>query len=59
MVSYYLPASAWWYDFYDGKDDFLFGNMSMDVGPDSKIGLFVRGGYILPMQKPANNTHYR
>ena len=55
----YYPETAMWYDFYTGHSNGLHGNVSSTVDKDSKIGLSVRGGYILPMQKPANNTHFR
>jgi hypothetical protein len=30
----------------------------MDVQPDTPIPLHIRGGYVLPLQEPANNTHF-
>ncbi|XP_052256801.1 sucrase-isomaltase, intestinal-like isoform X2 [Dreissena polymorpha] len=58
QVYFTLPEGVW-YDFYDhiphnGPDY----NMRRTVDANSKIGLFVRGGTILPMQKPENNTHF-
>ncbi|KAL4237199.1 hypothetical protein ACF0H5_005579 [Mactra antiquata] len=57
-VSTYYPADRW-YDFYNG-DIIESTGMSQvrEVNISSKIGLYVRGGNILPMQKPANNTSF-
>ncbi|XP_053395701.1 maltase-glucoamylase-like [Mercenaria mercenaria] len=57
-ISIYVPRGPW-YDFYTGEElatqnDYVI----LPVQPDSKIPLHVRAGYILPMQKPANNTHF-
>lgn len=55
QLDYYLPTGRW-YNFYTG---------AMRTGPSqeftavirtSKPALYVRGGYILPMQRPAKNT---
>jgi alpha-glucosidase (family GH31 glycosyl hydrolase) len=52
-----MPSGAW-YDFYDGHKQ--SGKVATrKVDSNSKIGLYVRGGFILPMQRPANNTAYR
>ena len=33
--------------------------ITVDVDLETPIALHLRGGYILPTQQPANNTHYR
>lgn len=57
VVRGYVP-NARWYDYHTGevvgvREQFVDMNT-----PLTKINLHVRGGYILPWQKPENNTHY-
>lgn len=54
-LSYYVPAGRW-YDFYTGLLTVGPVTKEMKVYPDTKIQLHIRGGSILPMQEPANNT---
>ncbi|KTG36911.1 hypothetical protein cypCar_00036484 [Cyprinus carpio] len=57
VVRGYVP-NARWYDYYTGAVVGVRGQfMNMDT-PLSKINLHVRGGHVLPWQKPENNTHY-
>uniref|UniRef100_A0A673NG06 alpha-glucosidase n=1 Tax=Sinocyclocheilus rhinocerous TaxID=307959 RepID=A0A673NG06_9TELE len=57
VVRGYVP-NARWYDYHTGEVVGVRGQfMNMDT-PLSKINLHVRGGHILPWQKPENNTHY-
>uniref|UniRef100_A0A671MMF3 alpha-glucosidase n=1 Tax=Sinocyclocheilus anshuiensis TaxID=1608454 RepID=A0A671MMF3_9TELE len=58
VVRGYVP-NARWYDYHTVSIlSALRGQfMNMDT-PLSKINLHVRGGHILPWQKPENNTHY-
>ncbi|XP_060598146.1 sucrase-isomaltase, intestinal-like [Ruditapes philippinarum] len=57
-ISMYIPRGPW-YDFYTGEEmDTQNGYVTLPVQPDSKIPLHVRAGHILPMQAPANNTHF-
>uniref|UniRef100_A0AAR2K3C5 Maltase n=1 Tax=Pygocentrus nattereri TaxID=42514 RepID=A0AAR2K3C5_PYGNA len=52
VVSAYVP-NARWYDYHTVRLTFV--NMPT---PLNKINLHVRGGHILPWQKPENNTFY-
>ncbi|KAG1930730.1 maltase-glucoamylase, intestinal [Pimephales promelas] len=57
VVKGYVP-DAHWYDYHTGKSVGVRGQfVDMDT-PLDKINLHIRGGYILPWQKPENNTHY-
>ena len=58
-LKYYLPRATW-YDWYTGKEVNYTGSnyYEMDVQPDTPIPLHIRGGYVLPLQEPANNTHF-
>ncbi|XP_076462036.1 maltase-glucoamylase-like [Babylonia areolata] len=54
-LTYYAPAGVW-YDFFSGRDFRGPRDVTVPVTPTSKPVLLVRGGYILPLQKPALNT---
>uniref|UniRef100_M4AS73 Maltase n=1 Tax=Xiphophorus maculatus TaxID=8083 RepID=M4AS73_XIPMA len=57
VVEGYLP-DARWYDYHTARDvGKRATKLSMDT-PLEHINLHVRGGYILPWQKPENNTFY-
>ncbi|XP_073709957.1 sucrase-isomaltase, intestinal isoform X1 [Misgurnus anguillicaudatus] len=57
MVKGYVP-NARWYDYYTGQAVGVRGQfLNMDA-PLDKINLHVRGGYILPCQKPESNTKH-
>ncbi|XP_076845359.1 maltase-glucoamylase isoform X2 [Brachyhypopomus gauderio] len=55
-VSGYLPNSRW-YDYYKGEALKVRGRFVDMDAPLNHINLHVRGGYILPWQKPEFNTH--
>ncbi|XP_067246031.1 sucrase-isomaltase, intestinal [Chanodichthys erythropterus] len=57
VVRGYVP-NARWYDYHTGKVVGVRGQFVDMDAPLAKINLHVRGGYILPWQKPENNTHY-
>ncbi|XP_077049996.1 sucrase-isomaltase, intestinal [Siphateles boraxobius] len=57
VVKGYVP-NARWYDYHTGKVVGVRGQFVYMDSPLEKINLHVRGGYILPWQKPENNTHY-
>uniref|UniRef100_A0A4X2LEU1 Maltase-glucoamylase n=1 Tax=Vombatus ursinus TaxID=29139 RepID=A0A4X2LEU1_VOMUR len=57
QVSAYFPKDPW-YDYYSGSDIGVRGEWKDLPAPLDHINLHVRGGYILPWQEPANNTHY-
>ncbi|XP_061072796.1 sucrase-isomaltase, intestinal [Conger conger] len=53
----YIPDDRWFN--YDTAKDIGIRRSWVDmVTPWDKINLHVRGGHILPWQKPENNTHY-
>ncbi|XP_051007616.1 maltase-glucoamylase [Acomys russatus] len=52
----YFPT-ALWYDYYTGADITPTGEWKTLPAPLEHINLHVRGGYILPWQQPALNTH--
>lgn len=54
-LSFYLPSGDW-YDFYTGKHYIGGQRLIQEVDGDSKIGLHVRGGFILPQQTSALTT---
>ncbi|XP_051054776.1 sucrase-isomaltase, intestinal [Phodopus roborovskii] len=55
-VNGYVP-NARWFDYYTGEDIKVRGQQQTFAAPFDKINLHVRGGYILPCQEPARNTH--
>ncbi|XP_006887298.1 PREDICTED: maltase-glucoamylase, intestinal-like [Elephantulus edwardii] len=55
-VTAYFPA-AHWYDYYTGAYTNSSGEWKTLSAPLDHINLHVRGGYILPLQEPAQNTH--
>ncbi|XP_044534936.1 maltase-glucoamylase, intestinal-like [Gracilinanus agilis] len=57
QVSAYFPRARW-YDYYSGSDIGVRGQWKDLPAPLDHISLHIRGGYILPWQEPANNTHY-
>ncbi|XP_010793816.1 sodium channel and clathrin linker 1-like [Notothenia coriiceps] len=56
-VDGYVPNTRW-YDFYTAKDVGVRGKMVSMPTPLDHINLHIRGGYILPWQKPENTTLY-
>lgn len=57
-VKAYIPNGRW-YDWYKGNVVEGEGTYVMLDAPLDKIPLLVRGGYILPIQMPANTTTER
>ncbi|KAM4742529.1 sucrase-isomaltase, intestinal [Anableps anableps] len=57
VVEGYLP-DARWYDYYTAKNVGKRATKLLMNTPLEHINLHVRGGYILPWQKPENNTFY-
>ncbi|XP_038174418.1 maltase-glucoamylase, intestinal isoform X2 [Arvicola amphibius] len=55
-VSAYFPT-ALWYDYYTGEAINSTGEWRTLPAPLEHINLHIRGGYILPWQQPALNTH--
>nr|XP_011721917.1 maltase-glucoamylase, intestinal [Macaca nemestrina] len=55
-VTAYFPRARW-YDYYTGVDMNTRGEWKTLPAPLDHINLHVRGGYILPWQEPALNTH--
>ncbi|XP_050163983.1 sucrase-isomaltase, intestinal [Myiozetetes cayanensis] len=56
-VRAYLP-SARWYDYYTDENVGLTGQYRVFPAPLDHINLHIRGGHILPWQKPARTTFY-
>ena len=49
-----------WYDWYTGvRSEGPLPGMTRSVTETSPVGLHVRAGAILPLQRPANTTYYR
>nr|XP_042130483.1 maltase-glucoamylase, intestinal [Peromyscus maniculatus bairdii] len=55
-VDAYFPRARW-YDYYTGVDINARGQWKNLPAPLDHINLHIRGGYILPWQEPAMNTH--
>ncbi|KAI4585152.1 hypothetical protein MJG53_006686 [Ovis ammon polii x Ovis aries] len=55
-VTAYFPKARW-YDYYTGVDIQSMGEWKSLPAPLDHINLHVRGGYVLPWQEPAQNTH--
>uniref|UniRef100_A0A667IGG8 Maltase-glucoamylase n=2 Tax=Lynx canadensis TaxID=61383 RepID=A0A667IGG8_LYNCA len=55
-VTAYFPRARW-YDYYTGVDIKARGEWKALLAPLDHINLHVRGGFILPWQEPAQNTH--
>ncbi|XP_046655180.1 maltase-glucoamylase, intestinal-like [Daphnia pulicaria] len=53
-VDVYIPDDVW-YDYYTGARVTVLGSTTLSA-PRDHINLHLRGGYILPAQKPALNT---
>ncbi|XP_064639440.1 sucrase-isomaltase, intestinal-like [Lineus longissimus] len=56
-VQAYIPAGVW-YDYFTGGRLLSGGEWKTFDTPLDTINLHVRGGYIIPWQKPANTTVY-
>ncbi|NWW70114.1 MGA protein, partial [Climacteris rufus] len=56
-VDAYFP-NARWYDYYTEEDTGFRGQLKNLPAPLDHINLHIRGGYILPWQRPANTTFY-
>uniref|UniRef100_A0A3B5B509 P-type domain-containing protein n=1 Tax=Stegastes partitus TaxID=144197 RepID=A0A3B5B509_9TELE len=56
-VSGYIPEGRW-YDYYTAKEVPSSKRYISMPTPLDHINLHIRGGYILPWQKPENTTHY-
>ncbi|CAH3034609.1 unnamed protein product [Porites lobata] len=54
-VEVYFPEARW-YDYYTGKEVSRRKEYVSVDAPLDHIPLHIRGGYILPIQEPANNT---
>ncbi|XP_030789258.1 putative maltase-glucoamylase-like protein FLJ16351 [Rhinopithecus roxellana] len=55
-ISAYFPRARW-YDYSTGTSSKSTGQRKILKAPLDHINLHVRGGYILPWQEPAMNTH--
>lgn len=55
-VTAYFPRARW-YDYYTGVAIQSLGEWKSLPAPLDHINLHVRGGYVLPWQEPAQNTH--
>lgn len=56
-VEAYLPDSRW-YDYYTGKETQSRKKYVTLNAPLDHIPLHIRGGHIIPVQEPANNTAF-
>ncbi|XP_027028042.2 sucrase-isomaltase, intestinal [Tachysurus fulvidraco] len=56
-VNGYIPYARW-YDYHTAKLVNVRGKFLTMPTPPTHINLHVRGGFILPCQKPENNTKY-
>ncbi|XP_077982533.1 sucrase-isomaltase, intestinal-like [Glandiceps talaboti] len=56
-VSAYFP-NARWYDYYTGQEMTARQRFEVLSAPLDYIPLHIRGGYILPTQKPGNSTMF-
>ncbi|XP_036392320.1 maltase-glucoamylase, intestinal [Megalops cyprinoides] len=56
-VTGYMPEARW-YNYHTAEDIGKRRQWVTMPTPLDQINLHVRGGYILPWQKPENNTHY-
>nr|XP_025147479.1 putative maltase-glucoamylase-like protein FLJ16351 isoform X2 [Bubalus bubalis] len=56
QVQAYFPRARW-YDYSTGSGNESTGEWKVLEAPLDHINLHIRGGYILPWQEPAMNTH--
>ncbi|CAF0824122.1 unnamed protein product, partial [Didymodactylos carnosus] len=56
-IDVYIPSRDW-YDYYNGKQIKVNKETIKVAAPLDTIPIFLRGGYIIPTQQPANNTKY-
>ncbi|XP_065794577.1 probable maltase-glucoamylase 2 [Muntiacus reevesi] len=56
QVQAYFPRARW-YDYHTGSGNESTGEWKVLEAPLDHINLHIRGGYILPWQEPAMNTH--
>jgi len=54
-VTAYLPKDVW-YDFYTGEPLTGRGDWTVFKAPIEKINVHIRGGSVLPLQKPDITT---
>ncbi|XP_056138983.1 LOW QUALITY PROTEIN: sucrase-isomaltase, intestinal [Lampris incognitus] len=57
QVKGYVP-DARWFDYHSAKDIGVRGQKISMPTPLNQTNLHIRGGHILPCQKPENNTHH-
>ncbi|EMP39847.1 Maltase-glucoamylase, intestinal [Chelonia mydas] len=56
-VTAYIPDAVW-YDYETGRREVWRKQQAQMYLPADKLGLHLRGGYIFPIQQPANTTLY-
>lgn len=56
-VKAYFPATRW-FDYFTGKEVSTKAGYVTLPTPQEHINLHLRGGYVIPVQEPANNTFF-
>lgn len=56
VYAYFAPKNNW-YNYYDGSLEQSVGFTTLNA-PLDYVNVHIRGGYVIPTQKPANNTSF-